>query len=233
MTTELSWTYEAIAGMLDHTVLAPTSPLTAFQSACDFALEAHCASVCISPFFVRECANRLRGSGVKTCTVIGFPHGTHATAAKVAETRVAIDEGAEELDMVVNGVLVRAGEWDAVRADIAAVTDVVHAAGAKVKVIFENCYLADIEKIRLCEICTELGCDWVKTSTGFGTGGATLEDLSLMKAHIGPQVQVKAAGGIRTLDQVLAARAIGVTRIGCSRSQAVLAEARERLQLGS
>lgn len=211
-----------VARMIDHTVLAPNSAMDVFRKACDFAIENRCASVCICPFFVAECAALLRGTGVKTCTVIGFPHGTHTTAAKVAEARTAIVDGAEELDMVVNIAKVKDHDWDFVQADIAAVTKVVHDAGCQVKVIFENCYLTDEEKIRLCQICSALPCDWVKTSTGFGTGGSTLEDLALMKANIAPGIQIKAAGGIRTLEQVLAAHQAGATRIGCSRSADVL-----------
>ena len=221
--------FAEIAGMIDHTVLAPNSRREVFVEACRFAAEARCASVCICPFFVRDCANLLRGTGVKACTVIGFPHGTAATTAKVAEAQIAMEDGAEEIDMVVNIAKVKDGDWDYVKADIAAVTAAVHAAACKVKVIFENCYLEREEKIRLCRICTELRCDWVKTSTGFGTGGATIEDLQLMKANIGPDVQIKAAGGIRTLDQLLEARAAGVTRVGCSRSKDVLAELQARL----
>lgn len=212
-----------IARMIDHTVLAPDSSMAAFREACAFAAENRCASVCICPFFVTECASLLRGTDVKTCTVIGFPHGTHATAAKVAEARVAISDGAEELDMVVNIAKVKDHDWDFVQADIAAVTEIVHDAGCRIKVIFENCFLTDEEKIRLCKLCSALRCDWVKTSTGFGTGGSTLEDLALMKANITVEIQIKAAGGIRTLEQLLAARHAGATRIGCSRSADILA----------
>ncbi len=217
------FTREEIAAMIDHTVLAPMSQHDTFIEACTFAAENHCASVCICPFFVKECAALLKGSGVKTCTVIGFPHGTHSTAAKVAEAKLAMADGAEELDMVVNISKVKDHDWDYVKADIAAVTQVVHDGGCKVKVIFENCYLDDDEKKRLCRLCSELRCDWVKTSTGFGSGGATLEDLALMKATIDPSIQIKAAGGIRTLEQLLAAREAGASRIGCSRSADVLA----------
>ncbi len=216
-----------VAAMIDHTVLAPTSAHETFKDACTFAIANHCASVCICPFFVKECAQLLKGSGVKTCTVIGFPHGMNSTAAKVAEAKLAIADGAEELDMVVNISKVKDHDWDYVKADIAAVTQAVHEAGCKVKVIFENCYLDDDEKKKLCRICSDLRCDWVKTSTGFGTGGATLEDLALMKASIGEGIQIKAAGGIRTLEQLLAAHASGATRIGCSRSADVLAAVKE------
>lgn len=224
-----NYTVEEIAGMIDHTVLAPFSKVEVFEEACRFAAANRCASVCICPFFVKDCARLLKGSGVKTCTVIGFPHGTHATAAKVAEAKIAIADGAEELDMVVNLSKVKDRNWAFVKADIAAVTEAVHAAGCKVKVIFENCYLDDDEKKMLCKICSELRCDWVKTSTGYGTSGATVEDLKLMKANIAPGVQIKAAGGIRTLDQLLEARDAGVTRVGCSRSKDVLDEVCSRL----
>ena len=213
-----------IASLIDHTVLAQTAPHETRADACAFAVANKCAAVCISPFFVAECAQRLAGSGVKVCTVIGFPHGVMSTGAKVAEARIAMEDGAEELDMVVNIAKVKDGDWDYVRRDIGAVTGAVHGAGRKVKVIFENCFLDDSEKIKLCEICSELRCDWVKTSTGFGSGGATLEDVALMRAHVAPGVQIKAAGGIRTLEQVLAFHAAGASRIGCSRTADVLAQ---------
>jgi deoxyribose-phosphate aldolase len=213
-----------IASLIDHTVLAPDAPHAARAAACEFAAANKCAAVCISPFFVAECAQRLAGTDVKVCTVVGFPHGVASTGAKVAEARIAMEDGADELDMVVNAAKIKDQDWDYVKRDIAAVTAAVHGAGRKIKVIFENCLLDDCEKIRLCEICSELRCDWVKTSTGYGSGGATLEDVALMKAHIAPEVQIKAAGGIRTLEQVLAFHAAGATRIGCSRTAAVLAD---------
>lgn len=219
---------EAIAGMIDHTVLAPYSKREVFVAACRYAVKNRCASVCVCPFFVGECAQRLNGSGVKTCTVIGFPHGTTSTASKVAESLIAMESGAVEIDMVVNIAKVKDHDWDYVQEDIWAVTKVVHAVGNKIKVIFENCFLETEEKIELCKICTELNCDWVKTSTGFGTGGSTVEDLRLMKANIGSHVQIKAAGGIRTLDQLLEAHEAGATRVGCSRTKDVLDEARRR-----
>ena len=211
-----------IAAEIDHTVLAPQSPHAAFVDACRYAVANHCASVCICPFFVRECADLLRGTGVTTCTVIGFPHGTHATAAKVAEARIAMEDGAEELDMVVNLSKVKDGDWAYVETDIAAVARTVHGAGRVLKVIFECCYLTDEEKIRLCEICTNQRVDFVKTSTGYGTGGATPEDVRLMKAHVGPDVRIKAAGGIHSAEQLLALREAGATRFGCSRTAAIL-----------
>ncbi len=212
-----------IAREIDHTVLAPTSAHSAFVDACAYAKENHCASVCICPFFVRECAGLLRGSGVKVCTVIGFPHGTHATAAKVEEARIAMEDGAEELDMVVNVSKVKDGDWDYVSRDIEAVCKTVHGAGRLLKVIFECCFLTDEEKIKLCEICTALGVDFVKTSTGYGKGGATPADIALMKAHVGPGVRIKAAGGIHTADELMALREAGADRFGCSRTEAILA----------
>jgi deoxyribose-phosphate aldolase len=187
------------------------------------------ASVCILPYSLRRCAEILRGSNVRASTTIGFPHGGHTTAVKVAEAMQALDDGGEELDMVVNISKVLSGDWDYVQRDIAAVIEPTHKAGQKVKVIFENCYLNDDQKIRLCRICSELNADWVKTSTGYGTGGATLDDLTLMRKHAAPQVQVKAAGGIRDLDALLAVRAIGVTRSGATRTREMLEECKRRL----
>jgi deoxyribose-phosphate aldolase len=164
-------------------------------------------------------------------TTIGFPHGGHATATKAAEAAQAVADGCQELDMVVNVSQVLSGDWDYVAADIRAVIDVAHAAGRKVKVIFENAYLQDAHKIRLCEICSDLNADWVKTSTGFAPSGATHADLRLMREHAAPHVQVKAAGGVRTLDELLAVRALGATRCGSSRTREMLDEARHRLGL--
>jgi deoxyribose-phosphate aldolase len=173
----------------------------------------------------------LAGSAVKASTTIGFPHGGHTTAIKVAEAERALKDGGEELDMVVNISKVLSGDWTYVRDDIAAVIAVTHAAGQKVKVIFENAYLKDEHKIRLCEICGELGADWVKTSTGYAPSGATDDDLRLMRAHSPASVQVKAAGGVRTLDRLLEVRALGVTRCGATRTVEMLEEARTRLHL--
>lgn len=212
-----------IAAQIDHTVLNPTSPHAAFVDACRYAVANRCASVCICPFFVRECADLLRGSGVAVGTVIGFPHGTHATEAKVAEARIAMADGAEELDMVVNVSKSKDADWDYVERDIAAVNAAVHAEGRLLKVIFECCFLSDEEKVRLCEICSRVGVDFVKTSTGYGSGGATVADIALMKAHVGPGVHIKAAGGIHTAEELLALRAAGADRFGCSRTEAILA----------
>jgi len=166
---------------------------------------------------------------VHASTTIGFPHGGHTTTTKIAEALRALEDGGQELDMVVNISKVLSGDWVYVRQDIKAVIDVTHGRGQKVKVIFENCYLKDDHKIKLCEICGELGADWVKTSTGYGTGGATIEDLKLMRAHSPARVQVKAAGGVRDLDKLLEVRALGVTRVGASRTAEMLNECKHRL----
>jgi deoxyribose-phosphate aldolase len=225
----MDYTYKDIAKMIDHSLLNPTLTDKELEQGCRLGLEYECGSVCIMPYYLDRCAEILRGSPVKASTTIGFPHGGHTTTIKAAEARRALDDGAEELDMVVNISKVLSGDWDYVQQDIHAVIDLAHARGQKVKVIFENCYLKDDQKIRLCEICGELGADWVKTSTGYGPGGATIEDLKLMRAHSPARVQVKAAGGIRDLDKLLEVRALGVTRVGASRTAEILSECKRRL----
>ena len=227
----MDYTYQDIAKMVDHSLLNPSLTASDLDSGLQLALSYDVASVCILPYYLKRCAESLRGSAVKASTTIGFPHGGHATAIKLAEALQALADGGEELDMVVNISQVLSGGWSYVRDDIRAVIDTAHQAGKKVKVIFENCYLNDQQKIRLCEICGELDADWVKTSTGYGTGGATLEDLQLMRKHAPPRVQVKAAGGVRDLDMLLRVREIGVTRVGASRTSAMLDECRRRLGL--
>jgi len=227
----MEYTYEDVAGMIDHSLLNPTLTVDDLEAGCRLAADYQAASVCIMPYYLKRCAEILAGTGVKASTTIGFPHGGHCTEIKKAEALRALEDGGEELDMVVNISRVLSGEWDAVRDDIAAVCEVTHAAGQKLKVIFENCYLNDDQKIRLCEICSELNVDWVKTSTGYGTGGATMDDLKLMRQHSADHVQVKAAGGVRDLDKLLEVRALGVTRIGASRTSEILDEARRRLGL--
>lgn len=224
----MNWTYEDIAKMIDHSLLTPTLTATDLEAGCRLAVMLDVASVCILPYALPRCVEILRGSAVKASTTIGFPHGGHTTAIKRAEAQQAIADGCEELDMVVNISQVLSGNWDYVRRDIGAVIEVAHAARQRVKVIFENCYLKDEHKIELCRICSDLNADWVKTSTGYGTGGATFDDLKLMRQHAAPHVQVKAAGGVRDFDTLLAVRALGVTRCGASRSQEILAECRRR-----
>ena len=229
----MGYTYSDVAKMIDHSLLNPTLSRNDLEAGCSVALAYDTASVCTMPFYLKRCAELLRGSSVKSSTTIGFPHGVNTIAIKVAEARQAIADGGEELDMVVNISKVLSGNWEYVRDDIMAVIEIAHAAGAKVKVIFENCYLQDAHKIRLCEICGELSADWVKTSTGYGTGGATHPDLILMRQHSPAHVQVKAAGGIRDLDALLAVRALGVSRCGATRTASILDEARRRLGLSA
>lgn len=227
----MDYTYAEIAKMIDHSLLVPTLTDRELEEGCRLALRYEVASVCIKPYFVRRCAEILSGSTVVPGTVIGFPHGSQAIAAKVAEAQAALAEGARELDMVVNIGKVLSGDWDYVSEEIEGVIAAAHRVGAKVKVIFENCYLAEGHKVRLCEICGHLRADWVKTSTGFGTGGSTVEDLRLMRRHCPAHVQVKAAGGIRSLDALLEARAAGATRVGATRTADILDECRRRLGL--
>lgn len=223
------YSYEGVAKMIDHSLLNPTLRSAELGQGLGLALDYDVASVCILPYYLKRAAEVLAGSAVKASTTIGFPHGGHTTAVKVAETKQALADGGEELDMVVNISAVLSGNWTCVRDDIKAVIEVTHAAGQKVKIIFENCYLNNQQKIKLCEISSELAADWVKTSTGYGTGGATHEDLELMRAHSAAGVQVKAAGGVRDLDALLRVRAIGVTRCGASRTASMLDECRKRL----
>ena len=218
--------------MIDHSLLVPTITVDALEAGLQVALAYNTASVCIMPFYAKRCAEVLRGSTVRVSTTIGFPHGVQTAAAKAHEAKLAIADGAEELDMVSNISQVLSGQWDAVRADLAGVINVAHDSGAKVKVIFENCYLQDEHKIALCEICGELRADWVKTSTGFGSSGATLDDLRLMRAHSPEWVQVKAAGGIRTLDALLDVREVGCTRCGATRTIEMLDECKARIAVG-
>ncbi|MEW6358630.1 MAG: deoxyribose-phosphate aldolase [Planctomycetota bacterium] len=234
----MDWTVEDIARMIDHSLLAPPLTDEELRAGCRLAKEYDVASVCIKPYAVRLAAKELKGSGVAVGTVIGFPHGSHTTAMKVAESEEAMNNGAVELDMVVNIGKVRSGEWDYVHDDIASVVMAARRCKAIVKVIFENCFLDDEHKINLCKICTKVEAHFVKTSTGYGYiksdsgyayGGATDHDLKLMRKHSGPKVQVKAAGGVRDLDRLLQVRALGVTRVGATATKAILDEAKKRL----
>ena len=231
-------TCEDIARMIDHSLLAPSLTDDELRAGCELAKEYGVASVCIKPYAVKLAADALAGSDVAVGVTIGFPHGGHATGVKVAEAKQTMEDGAVELDMVANIGKVRTGEWDYVRDDIAAVVNAAHNGNAIVKVIFENCFIEDEHKIKLCEICTDVSADFVKTSTGYGYyktdsgyeyGGATDHDLKLMRKHSGPKVQVKAAGGVRTLDRLLEVRALGVTRVGASATKTILDEAKKRL----
>lgn len=227
----MDFRYEDIAKMIDHSLLNPTLTEAQLDEGCRLARAYGVASVCIMPYALKRCAEILAGSGVKPSTTIGFPHGGHTLDVKLAEVRRALADGGEELDMVVNISKVLSGDWAYVREEIRALTEETHAAGRKIKVIFENCYLADEHKVRLCEICGEARADWVKTSTGYGSGGATDADLVLMRKHSPEWVQVKAAGGVRDLDRTLLVRGLGVTRVGASRTSEILEECRARLGL--
>jgi deoxyribose-phosphate aldolase len=221
--------YADLAKTIDHSLLNPTLTVADLEEGCRIARLYDVASACVMPYYLPRCAELLAGSAVRASTTIGFPHGGHTTAIKVKEAERALADGGEELDMVVNVSKVLSGDWTYVRDDIGGVIEVTHAAGQKVKVIFENAYLTDAQKIRLCEICGELGADWVKTSTGYAPSGATDHDLRLMRAHSPAFVQVKAAGGVRTLDRLLEVRALAVTRCGATRTVEMLEEARTRL----
>ncbi len=225
----MPYTYADVAKMIDHSLLRPVLPVEELEAGCRLARAYDVASVCILPYYLARCAELLAGSSVLPSTTIGFPHGGHATRVKVFEAEQALADGGVELDMVVNISKVLSGDWAYVREDVAAVLAAVRARGAKLKVIFENCYLTDEQKIRLCEIGGELSVDWVKTSTGFGTGGATDEDLILMRRHTPAHVQVKAAGGVRDLDRLLHVRDLGCTRSGATATKTILDEAKRRL----
>ena len=227
MSTE--FTYLDIAKMIDHSLLMPTMTQADLEAGIGLSLAYDVASVCIMPYYLQHCSDLLAGSTVMPSTTIGFPHGGHTSAIKIAEAKQAIADGCRELDMVVNISKVLSGDWGYVSNEIAGVIDVAHAASQKVKVIFENCYLNDDQKKKLCEICGVLDADWVKTSTGYGTGGATVDDLKLMREYTPAHVQVKAAGGVRDLDTLLKVREIGVTRIGSSRTKEMLDDCRTRL----
>jgi deoxyribose-phosphate aldolase len=228
--TEEPYRYEDIAGLIDHALLGPTLDATALEAGIHLAMDYAVASVCIAPHYLARAREVLAGTGVRATTTVGFPHGTSTTSTKLEEARRALADGAEELDAVVNVGRVLGSDWDYVSEEIRALTELAHERGARVKVIFENSYLGESHKIRLCEICGALGVDWVKTSTGYGTGGATLADVKLMREHSPPSVEVKAAGGVRTLDELLELRPF-ITRCGMSRTREVLDECRRRLGL--
>jgi deoxyribose-phosphate aldolase len=226
----MDYSYLDLAKMIDHSLLNPGLTDQELEAGCHLALQYDVASACVKPYFLKRCAQILAGSTVAASTVIGFPHGGSTTSVKVAEAEAALQDGGVELDMVVNIGKVLSEDWRYVQDDIRAVADATHAGGAIVKVIFENCFLQEHHKIKLCEICAEIGADFVKTSTGYGTGGATIDDLKLMRKHSPPHIRIKAAGGIRTLDALLEVRAIGVSRSGATRTAEMLDECTRRLQ---
>jgi len=224
-------TYLDISKLIDHSLLQPMLTQTELEAGLAAAIRYQVASVCIMPFYLQRAVERLAGSGVQPSTTIGFPHGGQTTRCKLQESQEAIELGCQELDMVVNISQTLSGNWDYVAKEIVEVVQLAHADGRQVKVIFENCYLDDSDKVRLCQICSEAKADWVKTSTGYGTGGATLEDLRLMLSAVGPGVQVKAAGGVRDVDRLLEVWRMGVTRVGTSQTAALLEGVRQRLGL--
>ena len=217
----MSLTPHDIARMLDHSTLQPFLTEDDIRRGCELALKYDTASVCARPCDVPILAEMLRGSDVKVCTVIGFPHGAHATQIKVDEARLALDQGCEELDMVINiGEMIRGNEAY-VQGEIKQICDLAHSRNAIVKVILETCYLTEAA-----------GADFVKTSTGYGTKGCTIDDLKLMRASVSDHVRVKGSGGIRDLDTVLAARAAGASRCGVSATEKIMAEAEARYREG-
>lgn len=223
-----SLTERAIAKTIDHSLLKPELDDDFVEAGCRLAAEYDVASVCVPPVHVARAAAILAGTDVAVGTVVGFPHGYATTETKVAETRQALADGATEIDMVLLiGALKSRRDAD-VEADIRAVVDVAHTAGAIVKVIFENHYLTDDEKVRACRLTESAGGDFVKTSTGFAASGATHDDLRLMRANTSPHVQVKAAGGVRTLDGLLEVMDLGVTRVGATQTKAIIDDFRAR-----
>ena len=222
-----------IAKMIDHSLLHPTMDDQTLREGIELAKKYHVASVCIKPYAVKMAAGMLQGSDVMVCTVIGFPHGNSRVDVKVFEAERAIDDGAEEIDMVVNIGKVLSEDWDYVTNEIGSIVAVTKKHGAALKVIFENDFLTnDLHKIKLCEICSELKVEFVKTSTGYGFNkqsdgsysykGATEDDLILMRRYSDKSVEVKAAGGVRTLEDTLKVRELGVTRIGATATEAII-----------
>lgn len=221
-------TYEQLAKVIDHSLLRPELTEADVIAGCELAARYHVATVCVKPCDVKLAKELLKDSDVLVSTVVGFPHGSNLTAIKVAEAQQAMDDGALELDMVINIGQLRSRKHDFVREDVKAVCDTAHARGVKVKVIFENSYLTDEEKIIACKLSEEAGADWVKTSTGFASGGATLDDLRLMRANVSEKVQIKAAGGVRTLAALLNVIDAGVTRSGATATATILDDFKRR-----
>jgi deoxyribose-phosphate aldolase len=228
-----------LAKMIDHSILQPTHTDEDLVKQCAVARKYNVASVCVKPYAVKMAARLLSGASVKVGCVISFPHGNSSTAVKMFEAEQACNDGATEIDMVINIGKALGGDWDYVEKEIKAITDTCHKNRAIVKIIFETDFITKSEdKIRLCEICTRAGADFVKTSTGYGFvkqpdgdfnyKGATLSDVELMRKHSGPKVQVKCAGGVRTLDDLLKMRDAGATRSGATTTEVILTEAIKR-----
>lgn len=231
-------TLRQLAKTIDHSLLHPTLTDADVRSGLATCLEYQVGTACVRPCDVAVASRTLEGSGVRVCAVVGFPHGSSKTEVKVHEARVALSDGAHEIDVVVNIGKVLSGEWAYVTEELRAVSNAVIAGGAILKVIFENDFLSEEHIARLCQICSELGIAFVKTSTGYGFvkhengfcsyKGATVEHIKLMRATCGPAVQIKAAGGVRTLDDLLLMMSLGVTRIGATATVAILEEAKKR-----
>ena len=220
-------TYRQVAKAIDHSLLRPELTLSDVEKGCDLAARYQVASVCVRPADVVLAARLLQGSDVAVGTVVGFPHGSHKTITKVFEAREALADGATELDMVINIGWLRSGEDRMVEDEIKAVVEAA-AGKALVKVILENAYLNDEQKVRGSKMTETAGADFVKTSTGFASSGATIEDLQLMRASVSDAVQVKAAGGVRSLDSLLEVMSVGVTRAGATRTAEILDDYRAR-----
>lgn len=221
-------TYHDIAKTIDHSLLRPELDDEFVEQGIRLARQYDVASATVRPLDVARAVRLLEGSDVKVGTVVGFPHGSVLTATKVFETQQALDQGAREIDMVLQIAALRSGRDGDVKSDIEAVVEVAHKGGAIVKVIFENAYLDDGQKIRACHACEAAGADFVKTSTGFAPTGATHDDLRLMRANTGAHIAVKAAGGVRTLDALLEVMALGVTRVGATATATMLDDFKAR-----
>jgi len=227
----MRFSYSELSKLIDHSLLSPTMTEAQLESGIQLALAYDVASVCIMPYYHKRCVELLAGSKVMPSSTVGFPHGGHTTKTKVVEAEQLIEDGCQELDMVVNISRVLSGDWKYVEQDIASIIKLTKQAKRKLKVIFENCYLNNEQKIQLCKICCDLDVEWVKTSTGYGTGGATMEDLQLMLDNVTGSVQVKAAGGIRDCDALIKVKQMGITRVGSSKTAEMMDEARKRLGL--
>ncbi len=222
-------TYEDLAKMIDHSLLRPELTEEVVLEGCRIACQYQVASVTARPSDVDTAVRALEGSGVPVGSVAGFPHGSQTTAVKLYEARDLIRRGAREVDMVINIGKLISRQFQFIETELQQMAEACHDSGAILKVIFENAYLTDELKIVACKICTETGCDFVKTSTGFAPTGATIEDLRLMRAHSGPNVQVKAAGGVRTLEKAIEVYEVGCTRFGCTATGAILDAWKARL----
>jgi deoxyribose-phosphate aldolase len=217
---------QSIASLIDHTLLKPEATESDIVQLCREAREYNFKTVCVNPCWVDMARRKLSDSSVLVCTVIGFPLGANLTETKLSEARLALEQGAAELDMVQNAGALRSGDSAFVQAEIAALTRVAHAAGAILKVILETSVLSEEEKVAACRIAVEAGVDFVKTSTGFSASGATESDVRLMRATVGPSVGVKASGGVRTFDALRRMVEAGATRIGTSSGVQIIRDAR-------